>query len=110
MRKRNIEIKVRFTEKEYEELNRKVAKAGIDRETFCRRALAGNALVEAPPADYAVLIKAVKESGSTLDKILKQLKYQKVIDTSAIQNALDKNWEAERMLWETFAPGGRGWQ
>ena len=107
MRKRNIEIKVRFTKEEFDALNRKVAKARIDRETYCRRVLAGAVMVEAPPADYMVLIKAVKDSGSTLDKILKQLMYQKVVDTSAIQNALDKNWEAEKMLWETFAPGGR---
>ena len=102
MRKRNIEIKVRFTEKEYDELNRKVVKAGVDRETYCRKVLAGAVLVEAPPADYSVLIKAVKDSGSKLDEILKQLKYQKVVDTTAIKCALDKNWETEKMLWETF--------
>ena len=100
--KRKKAVLIRFTESELDALNRKAEKSGFNREEFCRRVLAGSVMIEAPPADYAVLIKAVKESGSTLDKILKQLTYQNVVDTSAIQNALDKNWEAEKMLWDTF--------
>ncbi len=100
--KRNKAILIRFTQPELDALNLKAEKSGFNREEFCRRVLAGIVMVEAPPADYAVLIKAVKDSGSTLEKILKQLMYQKVVDTTAIQDALDNNWEVEKMLWESF--------
>ena len=100
--KRDKAVLIRLTQSELNALNRKAERSGFNREEFCRRVLAGTVLVEAPPADYAVLIKAVKDSGSTLEKILKQLMYQKVVDITAIQNALDKNWEVERMLWDTF--------
>ena len=56
MRKRNKEIKVRFTEKELEELDAKVARTYLSRENYIRAVLAGYEIMEAPNVDARELM------------------------------------------------------
>ena len=52
MRKRNKSFVVRCTEKELEELDEKVARSGLNRETYVRKILAGAEIKETPGLDY----------------------------------------------------------
>lgn len=60
-------IKVRIPENELENLNWRVARAGISREEFVRRVLAGAVIMEAPPADYRLVLRKLDEIQDALE-------------------------------------------
>lgn len=66
-RKKYGVIKVRIPEDELENLNRRVARAGISREEFVRRVLAGAVIMEAPPADYRLVLRKLDEIQDALE-------------------------------------------
>ena len=103
-KKKRKQIVITLTEEELDRLNKKVEKSMFNRSAFCRLILNGAELREAPNPDFYKLIAAVKDVGSKLDSILHKLNYQRVIDITALKEALDSNWEAEKLLWETFDP------
>ena len=71
MRKRNCRVEIYFTKTELEVLTKKVRKAGLSREGYCRRILNGAEVKEAPPADVPLLIREVRRVGYNIDQILK---------------------------------------
>lgn len=64
-------IKVRIPEEELKNLNRRVARVGISREEYVRRALAGHPLVEAPPADYRLILRKLDEIHDELEDVIR---------------------------------------
>ena len=52
MTKRNIEIKVRLSRKEAENLNKQVKKCRLSREAYLRHLITGEVPREAPPPEY----------------------------------------------------------
>ena len=60
MRKRNCRVEIYFTKTELEALTKKVRKAGLSREGYCRRILNGAVVKEAPPAELPLLIREVR--------------------------------------------------
>ena len=70
MRKRNKEIKVRFTEKELADLDAKVARTYLSRENYIRGVLAGYEIMEAPDVDTRELIKQILKAGNNLNHLV----------------------------------------
>lgn len=62
MTKRNIEIKVRLSRKEAENLNKQVKKCRLSREAYLRHLITGEVPREAPPPEYFPIASA--RSGS----------------------------------------------
>ena len=66
-RKKYGVIKVRIPEDELENLNRRVARAGVSREEFVRRVLSGAVIMETPPADYRLVLRKLDEIQDVLE-------------------------------------------
>lgn len=54
--KRNHEIKIRFNEKEFEQLTEKVRKSKLSREKFVRQCILKKSVKEPPQLDYYKLL------------------------------------------------------
>ena len=66
---RTHEIKVRFSDKEFETLNKNVANTRMSREGYIRTILNRKRPVEIPPADYWSLVREVRALGNNLHQI-----------------------------------------
>ena len=102
MRKRNRRVEIYFTEDELSSLMQKVRQSGLSREAFCRAALQGVKIKEAPPADYYKLIMEVRKVGTNINQILHKANTLGFLDVPMIKKALKDNHTTEDMLWDTF--------
>lgn len=102
MRKRNRRVEIYFTEDELSSLMQKVRQSGLSREAFCRAALQGVKIKEAPPADYYKLIMEVRRVGTNINQILQKANAIGLLDVPMIRKALEDNYKTEEMLWDAF--------
>ena len=102
MRYRKHKINIRFNNEELKALNEKVALTKMTREDYCRNVLANTPVIEAPNADFYTLITQVKRVGSSLNEILKKANIFGFLDAPQLRNALEQNYQVEKMLWDTF--------
>jgi hypothetical protein len=102
MRKRNRRVEIYFTEDELSSLMQKVRQSGLSREAFCRAALQGVKIKEAPPADYYKLIMEVRRVGTNINQILQKANAIGLLDVPMIRKALEDNYTTEEMLWDAF--------
>lgn len=68
MTKRNIEIKVRLSRKEAENLNKQVKKCRLSREAYLRHLITGEVPREAPPPEYFAFMREMHYVGHNLMK------------------------------------------
>ena len=79
MTKRNIEIKVRLSRKEAENLNKQVKKCRLSREAYLRHLITGEVPREAPPPEYFAFMremhsaKRYDEDSKRLDKLIREV-------------------------------------
>lgn len=66
MTKRNIEIKVRLSRKEAENLNKQVKKCRLSREAYLRHLITGEVPREAPPPEYFAFMREMHYVGHNL--------------------------------------------
>lgn len=71
--KRNHEIKIRFNEKEFEQLTEKVRKSKLSRENFVRQCILKKSIKEPPHLDYYKLLNEFNHIGNNLNQIAKSL-------------------------------------
>lgn len=102
MRKRNCRVEIYFTKDELERLTKKVRKTSLSREGFCRRALNGVEVKEAPPADLPVMIQEIRHVGSCLDQLLKRASNASVLEASQLREAMERNRAMEKLVVETY--------
>lgn len=102
--KRNLEIKIRFTRSELDALNKKARKTGMSREGYCRAALNGAVVREAPPVEYYALIRELKRIGGNIDQILKIANSRGLLDVPTLRKALENNRAVEKSIREAFFP------
>ena len=104
MRKRNKEIKVRFTEKELAELDAKVARTYLSRENYIRAVLAGYEIMEAPDVDTRELIKQVLKAGNNLNYLVFLAQCQNFIDVPELRKVTNAIWECHRAIMKAYTP------
>ena len=102
MRNREKSILLRLTPKELDEINRKAKAAQLSREAFCRMALNGVQIKEAPPAEFYSLITEVRKVGVHLNQILRKANSIGLLDVPLIKKSLEELYATEDMLWNTF--------
>ena len=105
MRKRSKRVEIYFTEEELDLLTQKVKKSGFPREVYCRTALLGKEVKEAPPVDYFTLISEVRRTGSNINQVLRKANSIGLIDVPLLRKALEENHATEDMLWQAFQSG-----
>ena len=69
MTKRNIEIKVRLSRKEAENLNKQVKKCRLSREAYLRHLITGEVPRDAPPPEYFAFMREMHYVGHNLNQI-----------------------------------------
>lgn len=102
MRKRNCRVEIYFNKTELEILTKKVRKAGLSREGYCRRILNGVEVKEAPPADVPMLIREVRRVGYNIDQILKRANSIGLLDVPQLRKALEDNRAVEKLIADTY--------
>ena len=100
--KRTLEMKIRFTRGELDDLTKKSRKAGLSREGYCRRILNGAEVKEAPSADVPMLIREVRRVGYNIDQILKLANAKGLLDVPQLRKALDENQAVEKLISDTY--------
>ncbi len=96
-----------MSEDELKELDRNVQKAGMTREHYVRKLLKGSRVFEAPPVEFAVLIRDINRVGSNIDRILRMAYTKNLPDVPRLRQELDELDAIEDAMWQAFAPDGR---
>ena len=107
MRKRNTGFVIRFTDDELRALDKKVQKSGMTREHYVRKIISGSRVYEAPPVDFAKLIREVNRVGSNIDQILRIANTKNLLDVPRLRKELNELDAIEDAMWKAFAPDGR---
>lgn len=102
MKKRTHEIKIRFTAEELEELNAKAGQTAFSREEFCRRAIAGKEVKQAPSPDIPILIRDIRRAGSNVNQLLKLAESTHLIDAPQMRKALVQTYLAADAILNAY--------
>lgn len=102
MRKRNCRVEIYFTKTELEVLTKKVRKAGLSREGYCRRILNGAVVKENPPAEVPLLIREVRRVGYNIDQLLMIARTKNWLIVKELEKALESNRAVEKLIVDTY--------
>ena len=80
MRRRNVAVLFRLTEKEALRLDEKVRRSGLNREAYLRQLISGAVPKDAPPPDYYSMMKELYRIGNNLNQIAQKAHVLHVID------------------------------
>lgn len=100
MRRRNIAILFRLNRKEAENLDKKVKKSGLNRETYLRQLIQGVVPREAPSPDYYSMMRELHKIGNNLNQITQKAHVLNVIDVQRYDKEMRKFEEAVRRITE----------
>lgn len=100
--KRKNEIKVRFTDKEIADVNRKTALSGLSREEFIRKTLAGKRVTELPPVEYGKLIFEMRRAGQNVSQLLKTARANHYLNVADMRECVDEIRAVERKIHDSF--------
>ena len=90
MEKRNNCIILRLSQKELEELNIKVTKSGLSRESFIRQVLSGATLSERPSKDLLQVIKQLQYISNNMNQIAMRANATNMVDALSYRNEVNK--------------------
>ena len=102
MKKRTHEIKIRFTAEELEELNAKVGQTLFSREEFCRRAITGKEVKQAPSPDIPILIRDLRRAGSNANQLLKIAESTHLLDAPQMRKVMAQVYLAEKAVVDAY--------
>ena len=102
MKKRTHEIKIRFTAEELADLNAKVGKTLFSREEFCRRAITGKEVKQAPSADIPILIRDLRRAGYNANQLLKIAESTHLIDAPQMRKVMAQVYLAEKAVVDAY--------
>lgn len=102
MRKRDYEIKLRFSRQELEALDAKVASTTLSREAFVREVLAGRDIPLRMDVDAFALTMALREVGNKLNLILSPITEWTPEDPSQLQAVTDALWRCLLMVQDAY--------
>jgi hypothetical protein len=105
MKKRTCEIKIRLTDEELAELNAKVGQTVFSSEEFCRRAITGKEVKQAPSPDIPILIRDLRRAGSNANQLLKIAEFAGMKFTEEETQTSTMTPDTELMLSTLFAQG-----
>ncbi len=88
MKKRTREIKIRLTDEELADLNAKAGQTVFSREEFCRRAIAGKEVKQAPSPDIPILIRDIRRAGYNANQLLKIANATHLVDAPQMRQTL----------------------
>lgn len=102
---RSIRIDLRVTPSEYKIIKKNMEESGLSKSEYIRRAVLGETIVSAPPADFILLIREVKKVGNDLNEVTRKLNAQDKVHKLELEKCSNEISETVRMLYRTFRPG-----
>ena len=102
MKKRTNEIKIRLTAEEMEELNAKVKQTLFSREEFCRRAIIGKEIKQAPSPNVPILIRDIRRASSNVDQLLKIANATHLVDAPQMRKVLVQTYMAADAIYKAY--------
>ena len=102
MKKRTHEIKIRLTAEELADLNAKVKQTLFSREEFCRRAITGKEVKQAPSADIPILIRDIRRAGANVDQLLKIANATHLVDAPQMRKVMAQVFLAEKAVVDAY--------
>jgi hypothetical protein len=102
MKKRTREIKIRLTDEELADLNAKAGQTVFSREEFCRRAITGKEVKQAPSPDIPILIRDIRRAGSNVNQLLKLAESTHLIDAPQMRKALVQTYLAADAILNAY--------
>ena len=102
MKKRTHEIKIRLTAEELADLNAKVKQTLFSREEFCRRAITGKEVKQAPVADIPILIRDIRRAGANVDQLLKIANATHLVDAPQMRKVLVQTYMAADAVLKAY--------
>ncbi len=102
MEKRNRETHIIFTDSEYRLLCRKAQEAGLSRSAFIRRAVSDKDYLPVSIEEIPVLIMEVRQVGSTLEQILREVRSCGAPGVLGLEQALAENRDLERKIAHAY--------
>jgi len=87
MRKRNKQILLRLSEKEYENLMRRVKKSGLTRQSYILSLVNGCISSDLPPPDYHTMANELRAIGVIFNQVAHKAHVLGVIDTQKFDEA-----------------------
>ena len=107
MSSRNHEIKVRFNDEEFADLNAKVAKTRYSREEYIRAVVEGYEIMEAPDVETQELLKQICRIGNNMNRLLFLAQCQNFIDQPELRKATYAIWECRKAILKAYTPPSR---
>ena len=107
---RSVQLLVRLTPEEYESIKKKATKAGLSISEFVRESVDQEIIMEAPPADFYMLIKEIKRVGTNLNHMLYKLEILGIAHPLELDRCIKEVFGSVSFLYQTFRPrkGGHG--
>lgn len=102
MRKRDHEIKIRMTQRELEELGRKVARTNLNRETYIREVLAERDIPLRLDADAFALTMELRKIGTQLNIILPSTRRQDLGNLAELHEVNEALWICLMMIQDAY--------
>ena len=103
--KKPVQIHFRLSQKEYDSIKHNSLKAGLTISEYARRALVGEKIVSAPPADFSELIREIKRVGSNLNQLVRKLNALGIVHDLELKRCVTDISKTIDMLYQTFRPG-----
>lgn len=88
--KRKNEIKVRFTDDEYQQLNKMVEDSGLSREAFVRKRIIGIIPLGKPREEYLEVIRQLRKIGNNINQLAAVANKSNSIDTMLFKEEVRK--------------------
>ena len=96
MRKRNIRIWARVSEKELETITKRINKTGLSREAYIRCVLLGAVPKEKPDMDYQYIMRQLTGIGNNINQLARKAAALGFIDVPYYKREAEK-WDSFRM-------------
>ena len=80
MQNRTVEIKFRLNRTEADNLNKRVKKSGLSRESYLRQIINGYIPTDVPPPDYFAMMRELHYIGANLNQIAQKAHILNLID------------------------------
>lgn len=104
MNTKNRRIEIRVTEKEFRELCEKAKKAGMTVSSFVRKSVADKKIYEAPPVDYAFLLREMRTAANGLNRIADIYRESGIENTTELKEKLEILKTATDEISAAFRP------
>jgi hypothetical protein len=90
MRKRNIGVYFRLDKSEMQDLQKKVKKSGLSKETYIRQTLAGKTLHEKPDEEFYKAIRDLSAIGNRVNQLAAKANALQFIDAPLLREEAKK--------------------